>query len=47
MINPTSLSKNHISIGPVIITTPTDMTNAIENLGISAKLSFSFVDSFS
>ena len=46
MINPTSLSKNHISVGPVITTIPIDITNAIENLGISARLIFSLFASF-
>ena len=46
MINPTSLSKNHINVGPVIITIPIDMINAIENLGISARLIFSLFISF-
>ena len=46
MINPTSLSRNHISNGPVIITMPIDMINAIENLGINARLIFSLLSSF-
>ena len=46
MINPTSLSKNHINSGPVIITIPIEITNAIENLGISARLIFSRFISF-
>ncbi len=41
VINPTSVSRNHISVGPVIMTTPTDMVNAMENLGIITRLIFS------
>ena len=46
MINPTSLSKNHMRVGPVMITIPIAMINAIENLGMSTRLIFSLFDSF-
>ena len=40
-INPTSLSKSHISVGPEIMTMPIAMVNAIENLGIITRDIFS------
>ena len=41
VIKPTSLSKNHMSVGPVIITIPTATINIIENLGIKTSVIFS------
>ncbi len=38
----TSSSKNHINVGPEIITIPTAITNMMENFGIAARVSFSF-----
>ena len=43
MIALTSLSKNHINVGPEIIMTPTAITNAIENLGIETSAIFSLL----
>ena len=41
VITPTSLSKNHMSVGPVISTIPTPRMNIVENLGTRTAIIFS------